>query len=66
LASIFFSYRIYVFSKKLATEYRDYLAALRQYYAELEKQNQSAKNNTGLSTLKKSPFSLSSFFFLSS
>jgi len=38
LVSIFFSYRVYVSSKKLVTEYRDDLSTLHQSYAELEKQ----------------------------
>lgn len=53
LTSIFFSYRFYVSSKKLVTEYRDDLAALRQSYAELEKQYQSAGNNIGRSFFNK-------------
>ncbi len=55
LASIFFSYRVYISSKKLVTEYRDDLAALRQSYAELEKQYISAENSIGPSPFKKPP-----------
>ena len=55
LSSIFFSYRVYVSSKKLLTEYRDNLAALRQSCAELEKQYNSAENNIGPSPFKKPP-----------
>ena len=49
IVSIFFSYRVYVSSMKLVTEYRDDLFALRQSYAELEKQYKSAENNFGQS-----------------
>lgn len=38
MASMFFSYRVYVSSRKLVAEYRNDLFALRQSYAELEKQ----------------------------
>ncbi len=55
MASIFFSYRVYVSSKKLVTEYRDDLAALRQSFADFEKHYKSAENNIGRSPLKKSP-----------
>jgi hypothetical protein len=55
LVSIFFSYRVYVSSKKLVTEYRDDLAALRQSYAGLEKQYKSAENTIGRSSSEKSP-----------
>jgi hypothetical protein len=55
MASIFFSYRVYVSSKKLVTEYRDDLTDLRQSYAELKKQNQSDGNNIVRSPLKKLP-----------
>ncbi len=67
MASIFFSYRVYVSSRKLVTEYRDDLSALRQSYAELEKQfttitnkqklfqNKSAENNFSHSPLKDPP-----------
>jgi hypothetical protein len=60
LASIFFSYRVYVSSKKLVTEYRDDLTALRQSYAELEKQYKSAENNLGPSPFKKPPLATGS------
>jgi len=64
MASIFFSYRVHVSSRKLVTEYRDDLSALRQSYEELEKQltaitskqnlfqNKSAQNNLGSGPLK--------------
>lgn len=67
MASIFLSYRVYVSSRKLVTEYRDDLSALRQSYAELEKQfttitnkqklfqNKSAENNFSPSPLKDPP-----------
>jgi hypothetical protein len=55
MASIFLSYRVYVSSRKLVTEYRDDLSALRQSYAELEKQYKSAEANFSHSRLKKSP-----------
>lgn len=55
LTSIFFSYRVYISSKKLVMEYRDDLAALRQSYAELEKQYISAENSIGPSLFKKPP-----------
>jgi hypothetical protein len=62
IVSILFSYRVYVSSKKLITEYRADLSALRQSYAELEEkfatqkfsQNKSAENNSSPSLLKKS------------
>lgn len=55
MVSIFFSYRVYVSSKKLVTEYRDDLSALRLSYAELEKQYKPTDNNLGQTPLKKSP-----------
>jgi hypothetical protein len=55
MVSIFFSYRVYVSSKKLVTEYRDDLSALRLSYAELEKQYKPTENNLGQTPLKKSP-----------
>jgi hypothetical protein len=48
MASIFFSYRVYVSSRKLITEYRDDLSALRQSYAELEKQFTTITNKQKL------------------
>ena len=60
MASIFFSYRVYVASQKLVTEYRDELEALRQSYAELEKQYKSVENNIGRSPFKKPPLALRS------
>jgi len=54
MASIFFSYRVYISSKMLVTEYRDDLSALRQSLEEHEKQYKSAENNVGQSPLKKS------------
>jgi hypothetical protein len=65
MASIFFSYRVYVSSRKLVTEYRDELSALRLSYAGLEKQfttitneqklfqNKSAENYFNSSPLKE-------------
>ena len=63
IVSILFSYLIYVSSKKLITEYRADLSALRQSYAELEEklatqqffQNKSAENNFSPNLLKKPP-----------
>lgn len=55
MVSIFFSYRVYVSSQKLVIEYREDLSALRQSYAELEKQYKPANNNLGQTPLKKSP-----------
>jgi hypothetical protein len=64
-ASAFFSYRVYVSSRKLVTEYGDDLSALRQSHAELEKQfititkeqklieNKSAENNFNPDPLKE-------------
>lgn len=62
MASIFFSYRVYVSSSKLVTEYRHDLSSLRQTYAELEKQintkklfqSKSAENTFSHSSIKKS------------
>jgi hypothetical protein len=62
IVSILFSYCVYVSSKKLITEYRAGLSALRQSYAELEEkfatqkffQNKSDENNFSPSLLKKS------------
>jgi hypothetical protein len=47
-ASAFFSYRVYVSSRKLVTEYRDDLSDLRQSYAELEKQVTTITNEQKL------------------
>jgi len=63
VVSILFSYRVYVSSRELITEYRAELSAIRQSYAELEKkftaqkffENKSVENNTGPGLLKKSP-----------
>jgi hypothetical protein len=60
MVSIFFSYRVYVSSKKLVTEYRDDLSALRLSYAELEKQYKPTDNNLGQTPLKKSPLTAGS------
>jgi len=48
MASIFFSYRVYVSSRKLVAEYRDDLSALRQSYTELEKQFTTIANKQKL------------------
>ena len=48
MASIFFSYRAYVSSRKLVAEYRDDLSTLRHSYAELEKQFTTVANNQKL------------------
>ena len=48
MASIFFSYRVYISSRKLVTEYRDDLSALRLSYAELEKQITTITNEQKL------------------
>jgi len=62
IVSILFSYRVYVSSRKLITEYRADLSALRQSYMELEEkfatqkffQNKAAENNISPRLLKKS------------
>jgi hypothetical protein len=68
MASMLFSYRVYVSSRKLVSEYRNDLADLRKSYAELEKQfttrklfkNETAENDSIPSFLKKPPISLGS------
>lgn len=64
IVSIIFSYRVYVSSRKLVTEYRDDLFALRQSYADLEEQfatglfqNKSAENKFKRSLKKNSGLS---------
>jgi hypothetical protein len=72
MASMFFSYRVYVSSRKLVAEYRNDLFALRQSYAELEKQftniankkkifqNKPVKTQFSHSPLKDPPITLES------
>jgi hypothetical protein len=66
MASMLFSYRVYVSSGKLVSEYRNDLSDLRKSYAELEKQfstrklfkNETAENDSSPSFFKKTPMSL--------
>jgi hypothetical protein len=65
IVSIVFSYQVYVSSRKLVTEYREDLFALRESYAVLEDQfvaenlfqNKSAANKFGPSLIKESRLS---------